>query len=198
MCCYVLAVRHPSPPSGWGQTRVSDLSTPAFFEINKCRLLRTKATFPSHIRPIRQFPVFADYPARHFVALRHQRRHRGHQGHDVPGLRPRIPSGVPTSPYTGGTLPGSREFECRSPSGSAPQYKLQTLQAAQELHQRRIVTPPSRGSGTRPKRRGRQHLRFRLEVHFRIDVGGVDRDVPNHARIVLMSTPARSKWVAVV
>jgi hypothetical protein len=74
--------------------------------------------------------------------------------------------------------PGSREFEYRSPSGSAPQHKLQTLQAAQELHQRRIVTPPSRGSGTRPKRRGRQHLRFRLEVHFRIDVGGVDRDVP--------------------
>jgi hypothetical protein len=43
----------------------------------------------------------------------------------------------------------------------------------------------------------RQCFCFHLQVDLRVDVGGIQRDVPHHALIVLMSTPARNKWTAV-
>jgi hypothetical protein len=69
-------------------------------------------------------------------------------------------------------------FEDGLPSRSATQHNLQNSQAPEESHQGRIVPAAACGSvaGRERPTRGK-HLGLCLQIHFGIDVGGVDRDV---------------------
>jgi hypothetical protein len=43
-----------------------------------------------------------------------------------------------------------------------------------------------------------ERLCLHFQIHLRINICSIERDVPSQARIVLISTPARRRWVAVV